>query len=68
MQPHQERVVVERDELSEKIGKLRTFTNGAVFSTLPYEERGLLTRQYLAMSNYLDILNRRIEAFGVPRD
>ena len=35
MQPYQERVVVERDELSEKLTKLRTFHGGAVFAGLP---------------------------------
>lgn len=63
MQAYQERVVVERNELSEKCDKLRTFTNSKAFENLPYKERGRLTRQYLAMSSYLDILNERIEAF-----
>jgi hypothetical protein len=63
MLDYQGRVVKERDQLSEKIDKLRTFTNSAVYVTLPYKERGRLTRQYLAMATYLDILNERIAAF-----
>jgi hypothetical protein len=66
MQPHQERLIVERDELSEKLNKLRTFNNSDFYSTLPQDERGRLTRQYMAMSTYLQILNSRIFAFGGP--
>ena len=63
MQAYQERVVVERDELSEKIDKLRTFLGGSVFPTLPIAERQRMTMQYLAMAAYRDALNERIAAF-----
>lgn len=65
MLPYQIRVEAERDALSDKIDKLRTFVNSATYVGLPYEERGRLTRQYMAMSDYLDILTERIKAFGV---
>ena len=64
MQAYQERVVVERDELAEKLDKLRTFRHQEIFEMLPYQERGRLTRQLMAMSSYLDILNERIAAFA----
>jgi hypothetical protein len=64
MEAYQDRVITERDELSEKINKLRTFLGGSVFSTLSIEERRRMTMQYLAMAAYRDALNERIHAFG----
>ncbi len=63
MQPHQERVIVEQKELSEKLDKLRTFVGGHSFSGVLRAEQLRLMRQLLAMSTYLDILNERIAAF-----
>ena len=63
MEAYQERVLAERRELSERLDKLRTFNNSATFVALPYKERGRLTRQYMAMSTYLDILDERVFAF-----
>lgn len=64
MQAYQMRVVVERDELFEKLHKLRTFFSSPIFAVLVIEERERLTMQYLAMAAYHDVLNERIVAFG----
>lgn len=65
LQPYQERVIAERDGLSEKIDKLRTFVNSAASMRVSGTEGVLLMRQYTVMAAYLDILNERIAAFGV---
>lgn len=63
MQPHEQRVVQERDELIEKLGKLDRFQEGDVFAGLPYEDRKLLTIQRNAMATYAECLNARIGRF-----
>jgi hypothetical protein len=62
---YQERVVEEQKELSEKLYKLQTFNNGPTFSALPAAEQVRLMRQYLTMSDYLQVLKERIAAFRV---
>jgi hypothetical protein len=64
MQPHQHRVVTEKDELADKLTKLNAFIGGTIYSGLPEEERIRLARQAVAMKDYLDILNERIAAFS----
>jgi crAss001_48 related protein len=66
MQPHQERVIVEKKELDEKLAKLKEFcfgSNTKVFASLSPEERDRLEDQYTAMKQYSDILGKRIAAF-----
>jgi hypothetical protein len=63
MQAYQERVVVERNELSEKLHKLRTFIGSQVYPNLPEAEQGRLSRQHMAMALYWGVLNERIAAF-----
>jgi hypothetical protein len=65
MQPHQQRVVDEKAELDERLGKLRAFCSqaGGVFDSLPTEEKQRLTDQAGHMASYSDVLRRRIEAF-----
>jgi hypothetical protein len=63
MQPYQERVVDERNELAEKVEKLRIFLSSASFIALRVAEQDRLVRQYQHMTAYLDILNQRILAF-----
>lgn len=66
-QPHEQRVVDERQELFDKHQKLEAFVNeGGIFETLPQRDQELLRRQYSVMEDYLDILNERIERF--PND
>jgi len=63
MQPHQQRVVDERAELADKAVKLAGFLTGAIFASLPQEERARLGKQLYIMRDYLDILDERIKAF-----
>lgn len=63
LQPHQQRVVTEKAELDEKLGKLGTFLNSDKFHNLNIVERGQLHRQYQAMSEYSKILGERISFF-----
>lgn len=62
--PHQQRVVDEKSELDEKLGKLHDFIqDNPIFKTLPDGEQKLLQRQDLVMAEYSQILSERIEAF-----
>lgn len=65
MQPHQERVVAEKNDLGEKLNKLKAFImESPIFTTLPAAEQKRLNRQYDAMLEYFKILGERITAFG----
>lgn len=66
--PHEQRVVIEKDELDERIEKLGTFIGdtgelGSVYRTLPDAERLRLYRQYNIMRELSAILGDRIDAF-----
>ena len=61
--PHQQRVVQEQSELSEKLAKLKEFTNGTIFAGLVADEQERLTRQLGYMEGYLKVLLERIAAF-----
>lgn len=63
LQPHQQRVVDERTELVEKLGKLDKFIDGDVFDTLPPEDQKLLEVQQSLMTHYAKILDQRIARF-----
>ncbi len=64
LQPHQIRVVKERDELDEKIAKLSDFImNSDLFQTLQHEEKDRLERQLYIMVAYHNVLEERIGAF-----
>jgi hypothetical protein len=63
MQPHQQRVVDEKAELSEKLEKLEAFTGGAIYAGLPAPEQTRLSRQLLIMQLYEQVLSERISAF-----
>lgn len=63
MQPHQQRVVDEKDQLAERLGKLLVFTQTPLFSTLPEAEQTRLHCQVLFMDGYLKVLEQRIAAF-----
>ena len=64
MQPHQERVVTESNELREKLTKLAAFISGnKTFEALPAEDQSLLRQQRDIMSEYLDVLGARIARF-----
>jgi len=65
MEAHQLRVVQEKEDLDDKINKLTTFTTQSdIFKTLDSDEKVLLNLQLLVMTQYSDILGRRIQAFS----
>ena len=63
MEPYQDRVVEEREELSKKLGQLGEFLGSEVYSGLPAGEQRLLVRQHQLMFEYGAILGKRIEKF-----
>lgn len=63
LQPHQQRVVEERDELETRRTKLAAFINGAVFATVSPDERGRLEKQFHFMTQLSAVLADRINAF-----
>lgn len=66
MQPHEQRVVTEKQELDEKLGKLKVFCfdpGSPIFKNLAPEDRDLLEDQYTAMEQYSTILAKRIARF-----
>ena len=63
MQPHQERVVMEKAELDGKVIRLHEFLKGPVFAALPTDEQERLTEQFVVMQRYSSILGERIAAF-----
>lgn len=63
MQPFQQRVIDEKNELSEKVDNLEKFTGGSFYPTLPAAEQARLYRQLLIMQLYEQVLAERISAF-----
>lgn len=55
-------VVEERDQLHERLGKLRAFLNSTAFTQLDEAEQGRLNRQAMFMSDYERVLNERLGA------
>lgn len=60
MEPYQERVVAEHEDLEDKRGKLATFIKGEIYARLPREEQAVLCRQYAAMGAYSEALRDRL--------
>lgn len=64
MQPHQERVVTESNELREKLTRLTAFISGnEAFGKLEEKDQNLLRQQRDIMIEYLDVLGERIARF-----
>ena len=64
MQPHQQRVVTEKQELDDKAEKLSAFIGSSpLFENLDSEEQERLKKQNDIMWQYSDILKERIAAF-----
>ncbi|URQ08933.1 hypothetical protein BRM13314_00004 [Salmonella phage BRM 13314] len=63
LQPHQQRVVDELDELQKKIHNLTVFTTTTKFQDLESLDRHLLVTQLDAMRTYSNILMMRIDRF-----
>jgi len=67
MEPHQQRVIDEQIELNERLTKLSAFiASSPVFESLSVLERQRLKEQEYHMTQYLNVLGRRIAAFGDP--
>lgn len=60
MEDFKKRLVVERDELDDKLTKLEAFIGSNRFENLDERNRKLLVAQRDAMRQYSDILNVRI--------
>lgn len=65
LQPHQQRVVEEYDQLMERKQKLFEFIEvpSPIYPTLPPDEKKDLKDQWIAMTEYSQCLKRRIERF-----
>lgn len=64
--PWQRRVVDERDQLSERLDKLRDFIESGKAEVLDAPHPRLLSLQFNAMTEYLDVLNKRIALIEPP--
>ena len=65
MQPFQQRVVEERDELGIKLSRLRGFVEyNENFRNLPIDEQERMMLQLQHMQAYHDVLIQRIKAFS----
>lgn len=62
--PHQHRVVVEKEELDDRLDKLNAFFSTSIFGAQPMTEQARLRRQAVAMRIYSEVLDERIQAFG----
>lgn len=63
LQPHQQRVIEEKEQLEERLAKLHGFIDGDLYSTLDEAERSRLRQQRYYMSGYLQALRERVDAF-----
>ena len=64
LEPHEQRVVAEKAELDERLGKLQAFLVTQRCCELPFDDRCLLAQQALVMEQYSQILGKRIERFA----
>ena len=62
--PHQHRVVVEKEDLDDRLDKLNAFFSTSIFGAQPMTEQARLRRQAVAMRIYSEVLDERIQAFG----
>lgn len=63
LQPHQQRVVIEKAELDEKLAKLYAFMNGDLYQSIDTAEKVRLEDQTDIMEAYSRLLGERIAAF-----
>ena len=64
LQPFQQRVIDERDDLEIKASKLQDFILSDKFFSVPADERQRLVLQRNLMDAYVIVLDQRIAAFG----
>ncbi|WP_338964858.1 crAss001_48 related protein [Fusobacterium nucleatum] len=63
METFVERMVVEKDELQDKVTKLENFVNGERFKELKGLEQVYLKEQLKFMKGYLSVLRQRINFY-----
>ena len=66
LEPHELRVIAERNQLDERREKLKAFMASPASKGLDPFERARLVRQSMAMKAYSDVLAERIDAFVPP--
>lgn len=64
MQPYQQRVLAERDELEKRLEKINGFIASGSFYSVPDAEKDRLNRQSHHMFWYLQVLDERIDAWS----
>lgn len=64
--PHQQRVVDEKTELSDRLSKLLNFFHTPIFAGLDAAEKARLRSQARFMDGYCAVLEERIAAFSTP--
>lgn len=57
----EDRMIIEVNDLEDKISKLSTFLDIEKFNSLSDEHQSLLVKQNTVMKSYRDILHRRLE-------
>jgi hypothetical protein len=62
LEPHQQRMIDEHSELSQRLSDLRRFFDNPYFKDLPEAERVRMKAQELFMTGYENILSQRIAA------
>lgn len=65
MEPYQDRMIAERNELKTRLDRLYRFQATPEYLQLEPEDRDLLVNQSVAMNHYLIILDKRIARFLV---
>lgn len=63
LQPHQQRVVTEKADIDERLGRLLAFFQTPTFEGLPETERSRLRNQARLLDGYSAVLGERIAAF-----
>lgn len=67
LQPHEQRVVEEKAQLDERLGKLFAFFQTETFTGLSEAERSRLRNQARFMDGYAAVLEERISAFSIHK-
>lgn len=60
MSTYQERLLVEKQELDEKLSKLESFVGTSTFAGLSLVNQDLMSRQAVVMKEYSNILHTRM--------
>ena len=62
---YRDRMKAEHYELNERVNKLGSFFQTAIFGNLPDEKKELMRQQHEAMRKYLDVLGKRCALEGI---